>query len=98
MRLCNHCRSDWQGDIDCDTEIFRDAELLHADNEHLADEVLGRNMESTPRPRTSESVGFSAGVLGTSSTPRSDVGAGKSGASAKRRSKRRSSILGLLAK
>ena len=98
VRLCNHCRSDWQGDIDCDTEIFRDAELLHADNEHLADEVLGRNMESTPRPRTSESVGFSAGVLGTSSTPRSDVGAGKSGASAKRRSKRRSSILGLLAK
>ena len=36
------CQTDWKEDITTKKEIFRDAELLHADNEQLADEVLGR--------------------------------------------------------
>ena len=51
LRLCNHCQDDWESDIYCDDEIFREAELLHAENEYLADEVLGRSMERSPSRR-----------------------------------------------
>jgi hypothetical protein len=41
LRLCSLCMDDWECDIGTDAEIYREAELLHADNEQLADEVLG---------------------------------------------------------
>ena len=94
--MCNHCRSDWQGDIDCDAEIFREAELSHADNEHLADEVLGRNLNISPKPPSSESIEFLSDAQPGAISTRSDVGA-ETERSAMRK-KRRSSILGLLAK
>ena len=81
LRLCNHCQDDWESDIYCDDEIFREAELLHAENEYLADEVLGRSMERSPRPSADVVEVENSGTLRSKS-----------------RSKRRSSILGLLAK
>ena len=40
--MCTLCQTDWNEDITTKKEIFREAELLHFDNEQLADEVLGR--------------------------------------------------------
>ena len=42
LRLCTLCQDDWREELTTTKEIFREAEILHADNEQLADEVLGR--------------------------------------------------------
>ena len=87
VRLCCHCMDDWQADIDSNEELFRGAELLHADNEAFADEVLGRNADASPRHIENTSLGL------TSNPNDKDDGE----RSMQQRRKRRSSILTLLA-
>ena len=58
--MCTLCQTDWNEDITTKKEIFREAELLHFDNEQLADEVLGRTHgeeEETENELTPDLIG-----------------------------------------
>ena len=104
LRLCKLCQDDWREELTTTKEIFREAEILHADNEQLADEVLGRVHDEEDIDIEDQ---LTADLLGVPKTPngsvdidkvRSDIGIANINESAesaaeRKRQRRKSQVL-----
>jgi hypothetical protein len=104
LRLCTLCQDDWREELTTTKEIFREAEILHADNEQLADEVLGRVHDEEDIDIEDQ---LTADLLGVPKTPngsvdidkvRSDIGIANINESAesaaeRKRQRRKSQVL-----